>query len=212
MINHPNSNMVTGITIGSIISILSILATINMFTTAYAQTTTGQSCDPTLWDHLYHPSRLHIINNCITVTGIIDHIKSEPDGDLHIRVHLDPQYNNLTNSANDAIQAGDLVIEPVCDHGPTAPGAAIDSCSGFQSQIVIPSEGTHIQITGSYVLDTSPNHDWTEIHPISDITNLDSSPSSFLSMFGIQPTQPSQQHIIPLQRQHVPQDDVPDDS
>ena len=121
----------------------------------------------------------------MTVTGIIDHIKAEPDGDLHIRVHPDPQYNNLTNSANDRIQAGDLVIEPVCDHQPTGSAAAVKSCSGFQSQIVIPSEGTLVQITGAYVLDTSPNHGWTEIHPVSDITNLDSSPS-FLSTLGIQ--------------------------
>jgi hypothetical protein len=31
----------------------------------------------------------------MTVTGIIDHIKAERDGDLQIRVHPDPQYNAL---------------------------------------------------------------------------------------------------------------------
>ena len=154
---------------------------------------------------------LHTLKTCMTVSGIIDHIKREPDGDLHIRVHLDPQYSNLTNSANDQIQAGDLVIEPVCDHEPSQSTVGIEACSGFQSQIVIPPEGTHIQTTGRYVLDTSPNHGWTEIHPVSDITNLDSSPS-FLSMFGIHTTQPLQQHIISSQRQHVTYDDIPDKS
>jgi hypothetical protein len=189
--------------------IFGIFTTINSVA-VYADTTSG-GCDPTLWDHVFHPARLHTLKTCMTVSGIIDHIKREPDGDLHIRVHLDPQYSNLTNSANDQIQAGDLVIEPVCDHEPTQSNAAIEACSGFQSQIVIPPKGTHIQTTGRYVLDTSPNHGWTEIHPVSNITNLDSSPS-FLSLFGIHTSQPLQQHIIPSQRQHVPYDDIPDKS
>lgn len=196
------------LSIGGIIAIFGILNTTS-FVTIYADNTVGQSCDPTLWEHVYHQPRLHTLKDCMTVTGIIDHIKSEPDGDLHIRVHLDSQYSNLTNSANDERQAGDLVIEPVCDHEPKSPAAAIDACSGFQGQIVIPSEGTHIQITGRYVLDTSPNHGWTELHPVSDITNLDTSPSP-LSAFGIQASQPLQ-HIVSPQRQHVPQDDIPDD-
>ena len=158
--------------------------------------TTMEGCDLTLWNHVYHPARLHTLKTCITVSGIIDHIKREPDGDLHIRVHRDPQYSNLVNSANDQIQAGDLVIEPVCDHEPTQSDAAIEASSGFQSQIVIPPEGTRIQTTGRYVLDTSPNHGWTEIHPVSDITNFDSSPES-LSIFRIHTSQPLQQHIIP---------------
>jgi hypothetical protein len=198
-----------------IIAIMIIGGIFGIFTTinsvaVYADTTTV-GCDPTLWAHVYHPTRLHTLKTCMTVSGIIDHIKREPDGDLHIRVHLDPQYSNLTNSANDQIQAGDLVIEPVCDHEPTQSTAAIEACSGFQSQIAIPPEGTHIQTTGRYVLDTSPSHGWTEIHPVSDITDLDSSPSA-LSIFGIHTAQPLQQHIIPSQRQHVPYDDIPDKS
>ena len=28
-------------------------------------------CDLSLWDHVYHPDRLEVIDDCITVTGII---------------------------------------------------------------------------------------------------------------------------------------------
>jgi len=206
MISHFKVQVITTMIIVGIFGIFTTIKSVAI----YADATT-ESCDPTLWDHVYHQARLHTLKTCMTVTGMIDHIKREPDGDLHIRVQLDPQYSNLTNSANDRIQAGDLVIEPVCDHQPTQSAAAIESCSGFQSQIVIPPVGTHIQITGRYVLDASPNHGWTEIHPVSDITNLDTS-SSFLSMLGIHMTQPSEQHIIPSERQHVPYDDIPDDS
>jgi len=203
MIYRFKAQIITIVIIGAISS---IFCPINSVPT-YADTATA-SCDPTLWQHVYHQTRLHTLQTCITVTGIIDHIKREADGDHHVRVHLDPQYSNLINSANTQLQAGDLVIEPICDHKPIQSSAASKSCAGFQSQLEIPPEKTHVQITGRYVLDTK--HGWTEIHPVSDITNLDLS-SSPLSTFGIQTVQPSQQHIIPAQRLHVPQDDLPDD-
>jgi hypothetical protein len=208
MIYQFNTKVITNrsIVIGISISIFSILTTFNSVA-IYAQNTTEESCDASLWDHVYHPARLQILKSCTSVTGVIDHIKTEPDGDLHIRVHLDPQFSSLTNSVNDQLQAGDLVIEPVCDHEPTKSAAATESCSGFQNQILIPPEGTHVQITGVYVLDTK--HGWTEIHPVSDITDLDSSRS--LLSTGILTTQPSQKHAVPPERQHVAQDDIPDD-
>jgi hypothetical protein len=202
MIYNLRAPIVAIMLLGAISGIFGIFAPINSVP-AYAE-----SCDPTLWDHVYHQARLNTIKTCITVTGIIDHNKSEPDGDHHIRVHLDPQYSDLVNSANENLQAGDLVVEPICDHEPAGSTAAIDSCAGYQSQVVIPPEGTHVQITGRYVLDTK--HGWTEIHPVSDISNLDSSTSP-LEMFGVRTAQPPQQHVIPPQRQHVPQDNIPDD-
>ena len=49
-----------------------------------ASESTPGKCDDSLWNHVYNPSRLQIVDKCITVTGIIDSIRSEQDGDLHI--------------------------------------------------------------------------------------------------------------------------------
>ena len=55
-----------------------------------ASESTPGKCDDSLWNHVYNPSRLQIVDKCITVTGIIDSIRSEQDGDLHIRLNVDP--------------------------------------------------------------------------------------------------------------------------
>jgi hypothetical protein len=70
-------------------------------------------CDESLWNHVYNPSRLQIVDKCITVTGIIDSIRSELDGDLHVRLKPDPPYAHLVNQANQENQFGDLVLEPI---------------------------------------------------------------------------------------------------
>jgi hypothetical protein len=124
------------------------------------------NCDQSLWNHVYHSFRLQVNDPCITVTGTIDKIKAEKDGDLHIRVNLDPEFNNLLNDANLAGQAGDLVVEPICQ-GPVTQRDAIASCQDFHQDINIPSIGTHVTITGDYVLDTE--HGWMEIHPVTNI-------------------------------------------
>ncbi len=127
----------------------------------------SNNCDQSLWDHVYHPNRLQVNDPCITVTGTIDRIKSEPDGDLHIRVNLDPQFTNLLNDGNIAGgQSGDLVVEPICQ-GPVTQRDAIAACQDFHQDIKIPSAGTHVTITGDYVLDAQ--HGWMEIHPITSI-------------------------------------------
>jgi hypothetical protein len=38
-------------------------------------------------------------------------IRHEEDGDLHIRLHLDPAFEHLKNAVNDHLQHGDLVVE-----------------------------------------------------------------------------------------------------
>src|SRR3982074_1264898 len=51
--------------------------------------------------HVYNPDRLVVIdpaNPCRSVTGIIDFIRQERDGDYHIGLKLDPQYADLVNS------------------------------------------------------------------------------------------------------------------
>jgi len=126
----------------------------------------GISCDLSLQQHVYHPDRLKVLNPCMTVTGTIEAEKPEPDGDYHIRLKLDAGQEKLLNAKNVSGQHGDLVIEPVCQHSVTQ-ADAVSACQGFQSSLVIPAVGTHVSVTGPYVLDQT--HGWTEIHPITSI-------------------------------------------
>jgi hypothetical protein len=58
----------------------------------------------------------------------------------------------MINSANIKNQFGDLVVEPICVNPVTQP-SAISACQDFHQNIEIPPVGTHIELTGSYVLD-----------------------------------------------------------
>ena len=128
-------------------------------------TSTSSVCrSPT--EHVYHPYRLEVRNPCLTLTGIVDRIKDEPDGDYHVRLHLDAPFAQLINAANVAQQAGDLILEPVCIHAITQ-ADAVSACAGFTNSMSVPPPGTHVVATGAYVLDT--DHGWMELHPLWDI-------------------------------------------
>ena len=133
--------------------------------TLTASESTPRKCDDSLWNHLYNPSRLQIVDKCITVTGIIDSIRSQRDGDLHIRLKPDPSYSHLINQANQENQFGDLVIEPICI-GKVTQATAISACQNFHQDIDVPPIGSHVQATGSYVLDKDHGN-WAEIHPVT---------------------------------------------
>jgi hypothetical protein len=135
--------------------------------TTTPMTATANDCDQSLWGHVYNPSRLQIIDSCKSVTGIIDSIRSEADGDFHIRLKLDSQFSNLINSANIKGQHGEIVVEPICIN-PVTQADAISSCQNFRQNISIPRVGTHVEVTGSYVLDKE-HGGWAEIHPVTSI-------------------------------------------
>lgn len=126
------------------------------------------SCNPNLWNYVYDPGRLHVVDACRTVTGTVSdvHPNAEGDGDYDIRVALDPPYASLVNDANRTQLQGHLQLETVCQAQVTAADAK-DACGSFTGNVLIPQPGQHISATGSYVLDT--NHGWMELHPVSVI-------------------------------------------
>lgn len=119
-------------------------------------------------NHVYNPSRLTIIQPCITASGSVENVFEEADGDYHLRLALDDQYANLTNSANDQHQYGDLVVEIICAL-PITQQDAVSACRGYTNSITIPSVNDHITVTGPYVLDAE-HGDWAEIHPVYTLT------------------------------------------
>ncbi len=125
------------------------------------------TCNESLWDHVYHPDRLQVIDPCITVSGIIDSISTEKDADYHIQLNLDSEYADLINEVNRAFQHGDIVLEPICEN-PVEQTDAIDACSNFNYTVNVPPVGTHVKVTGSYVLDKQ-HGGWAEIHPVTRI-------------------------------------------
>lgn len=118
-------------------------------------------------EHVYHPDRLLVLNPCVTVTGTIALIRSEADGDYHVRVALDPGQRcageDCLDDANRNQQGGDLIVEPVCEHSVTQ-ADAVSACAGYHNPLAVPPVGTHTSVTGPWVLDI--DHGWNEIHPV----------------------------------------------
>jgi len=102
---------------------------------------------------------------------MIEDIRPEADGDFHILVRLDVPYAHMINEGNIDHQHGDLVVETICENEVTQPDA-IASCSDFSGSIEIPSVGTNVTITGTYVFD-SQHYDWAEIHPATSINPVE---------------------------------------
>jgi len=136
------------------------------FITLYAQFSSAQ-CDKTLWNHVYNNYRLVIHDSCATITGTVQHLIYEADGDIHIRLILDSPYLYMLNSVNASQQYNCLVLEPICATTITQ-ADAVAPCSGLTNTVYIPAVGEHVQVTGSYVTDN--DHGWNEIHPVTQIT------------------------------------------
>jgi hypothetical protein len=134
-----------------------------------AQLGADPRCDATLWRHIYHPSRLHVIDACRTVTGTVTAVRQEADGDLHILLRPVRGERHLLDSANNSLEQGNLVLEPICVDA-VSQSDAVGACSGFSHYVTPVSPGQRIIVTGSYVLDA--DHGWMEIHPITSITIL----------------------------------------
>jgi hypothetical protein len=121
-------------------------------------------CDPSLWNHVYSPKRLHQLASCVSVTGTIDESNVDEDGDQHFLLKLDPGQDTLVNKRNDKKKSGDIVLEVVCAN-PTTMKKPKAACAGYTNPIRIPAVGEHVKVRGTYVLDS--HNGWVEIHPVS---------------------------------------------
>lgn len=137
------------------------------------------ACDATLWNHVYHPTRLMVKSACVTVTGMIvdatsgkksDGVRHEADGDTHGWLKVDPQFENLLNAGNKSAEGGNLVFEIVCRF-PVTQKDAMQACTGYTDHVQLPAVGSHVSVTGTYVQDTF-HAQWNEIHPVSTISVL----------------------------------------
>ncbi len=113
--------------------------------------------------HVWSPSRLVVMNACVTVSGIIVGSSLSHDGDYHVLVRLDSGQTcggqGCLNGVNMSRAYGDLVVEVVC-----AVPAGVPACSGYSNPLTVPPDGTHTTVTGPWVLDKSTG--WNEIHPV----------------------------------------------
>lgn len=126
-------------------------------------------CQESLWDHVYIPARLYVLDPCMEVKGTIASVDVSADGDYHIRLKPDPGFEGLLNWRNKSAQGGALVVEPVCMNR-VEKWYARGACRGVRQDIEIPPVGTHVSAIGSYVLDLT--HGWREIHPVTSITPI----------------------------------------
>jgi hypothetical protein len=131
-----------------------------------APQTTAMQCDQSLWDYVYNPSRLQVLDPCTSVTGTVEEVRKEADGDVHILFRLDQQFESLLNEKNISRQNGDLVLEPICQ-GKVRQADAAEPCSQYPGPYFEPEIGQRYAVSGAYVHDA--DHGWNELHPVTSM-------------------------------------------
>jgi len=126
----------------------------------------SSTCIPTDQDqYIYRPERLEVKVACLRVTGVVDVVRGDPDGDVLIRLKLDKKYQQFLTEANND-EYGDLVVKLVCYHKVTQ-AEAIDICASdpdpYRSEL--PEVGQHIWMEGRYVLNNERSG-LAELHPL----------------------------------------------
>jgi hypothetical protein len=135
--------------------------------------------------NVYHPNRLTVVSACMTVSGTVESVRSERDGDTHFDLALDAQFSSLLKPGNFSDQHGWLVAEvvpadkPGCTPGqPPRPATGsydYGMCSGADE--VTPAIGSHVYVTGPYVLDED-HGGWAEVHPVWAVSTHAPAPGS----------------------------------
>jgi|SRR6188472_3926227 len=131
----------------------------------------SNQCDQSLWRHVWGPERLRVVSPCITATGTIESIEKQTDGDVHVGLRPDPQFEGLLNAASMKGMSGNVNVEPICFQEKIKESEAKEACGNFFQNISVPPEGSHVRVTGSFVIDEGAGG-WTEIHPVTSIVPI----------------------------------------
>ena len=147
------------------------------------------TCDPTLWQHVYHGKRfataqdrlkpikvnvqgelLWNIEDCVTVTGTLHFVTWEKDGDAHMLLKVDQKFSSMPNAKN---KPGTLVVESECERDPKQADTIGEGvCDDWHQHLYNSAlNGKHVAVTGAYVEDME--HGWRECHPITSITLIE---------------------------------------
>jgi hypothetical protein len=124
-------------------------------------------------DGVYLPFRLHVKKRCVTVSGRVDCVRHEPDGDVHIELRLSRARRHLLTAANayqrcPGHRGPHLVVEIIPQNGELPFPDNSATRAGFVTPKA-PMPGQRIKVTGPYVLDTNALHDL--IYPGRHIAN-----------------------------------------
>jgi hypothetical protein len=112
------------------------------------QESSQTTCDQSLWEHVYNSGRLQVLDPCISVTGAVDEVRYEADGDIHILFRLDQQFESLLNEKNISRQFGDLILEPICQGRVTQPDA-VGPCEPYGGPYFQPLIGQRYLVWGA---------------------------------------------------------------
>lgn len=132
-------------------------------------------CQDSLWHHIYRPSRLVVLRECVTVTGTVvdathgrrsDGVRHEADGDTHGWLRLDAGQDSLLDAGNRRDESGNLVFEIPCEFH-VRQRDAIAACRGWREPLSVPPVGAHVRMTGTLVRDTNHGR-WNELHPVAE--------------------------------------------
>lgn len=133
-------------------------------------------CDSAVAKHVFSPSRLTMVEPCVTVKGVVKFLLPGRDGDMHIALKPDSGYSRLINASNIAVWDSCLVCEIVCQHAPDSTAGVGDICKGYVNHVQVPRAGSHIAVTGTLAEDDGEGilgkYGWMEIHPVTAIASL----------------------------------------
>lgn len=107
--------------------------------------------------HVYSPDRPRLYAACISLSRTIQSETPQADGDFHVRLRVDAGQScagrPCLNGGNTSEQAGDLVLEPVCEN-PISQADAVDACQGYHNPLVIGAFGLVIAL-GVWLIHTT---------------------------------------------------------
>ena len=134
----------------------------------------SEDCDSTLWRRVHTRDRLKIIDTCIEVSGSIERMDAKRDGDIHIDLNLDKEFDWIRKDPrfenNNLQQNGNLVTEAVCAVPIEDIRVFIQfPCEGFSQDFDV-EVGDHVTMVGAFVHDKT--HNWLEVHPITSIEHF----------------------------------------